>query len=186
MSRSWSSGLLWALICAAPLTAIAENRYSIEPAPGWVRHDVPDFRDDAPAREASDGVQYLAVDRQVRLTPQGSDTYSEFVQRLVSEAGVDELSNVSLDFDPHSDRLMLHSLQVRRGTQVIDQLRKARITVLQRERGLEQGLLDGTLTLTAVLEDIRPGDIVAYSFTIHTSDPVLGNRYSDSFTTQWL
>jgi transglutaminase-like putative cysteine protease len=185
MSRSWSSGLLWALICAAPLTAIAENRYTIEPAPGWVRHDVPDFRDDAPPREAADGVQYLAVDRQIRLTPQGSDTYSAFVQRLVSEAGVDELSNVSLDFDPHSDRLMLHSLQVRRGAHVIDQLRKARITVLQRERGLEQGLLDGTLTLTAVLEDIRPGDIVAYSFTVHTSDPVLGNRYSDSFTTQW-
>ena len=62
---------------------------------------------------------------------------------------------------------------------MIDQLRKARITVLQRERGLEQGLLDGTLTLSAVLEDIRPGDIVAYSSTMHTNDPVLGNRYND-------
>jgi transglutaminase-like putative cysteine protease len=184
MSRSGSSGLLWALIGAAPLTAIAQNGYTIERTPGWVRHDVPVVAD-APAREAPDGVEYLTVDRQIRLTPQGSDTYSQFVQRLVSEAGVDELSHISLDFDPHSDRLILHALEVRRGGQVVDQLKKARITVLQRERGLERGLLDGTLTLTAVLEDIRPGDIVAYSFTLHSNDPVLGNLYNDSFTTQW-
>lgn len=185
MSRFWSSGVLWALIVAAPITAIAENRYTVEPPPGWVRRDVPAVGDDAPAREAQDGVEYLTVDRQVRLTLQGSDTYCEYIQRLVSEAGVDELSSISLDFDPHSDRLVLHSLQVRRGARVIDQLRKARITVLQREQGLEQGLLDGNLTLTAVLEDLRPGDIVAYSFTVHSNDPVLGNRYNDSFTTQW-
>jgi transglutaminase-like putative cysteine protease len=185
MSRFWSSGVLWALIFAAPLTAIAENRYTVESPPSWVRRDVPAVGDDAPAAEAQDGVEYLSVDRQVRLTPQGSDTYCDYVQRLVSEAGVEEMSNISLDFDPHSDRLILHSLQVRRGGRVIDQLRKARITVLQRERGLEDGLLDGTLTLTAVLEDLRPGDIVAYSFTVHSDDPILGNRYNDSFTTQW-
>lgn len=176
---------MWALIAVAPLTAVAQNDYTIEPPPGWVRRDVPVVGDDAPAREAPDGVEYLSVDRQIRLTPQGSDTYSEFVQRLVSEAGVDELSNISIGFDPLSDRLSLHSLQVRRGGQVIDQLRRARINVLQRERGLEQGLFDGMLTLSAVLEDIRPGDIVAYSFTVHTNDPVLGNRYNDSFATQW-
>jgi Domain of Unknown Function with PDB structure (DUF3857)/Protein of unknown function (DUF2569) len=176
--------LFWALLGAAPLVAMAQGNYAIAPVPVWVRQEVPDIAD-RPAREAADGIEYLAVDRQIRLTPQGSDTYSEFVQRLVSEAGVAELSSISFDFDPHSDRLVLHQLQVRRGALVIDQLRKARITVLQRERGLEQGLLDGTLTLTAVLEDIRPGDIVAYSFTMHTNDPVLGNRYNDSFTTQW-
>lgn len=185
MSRFWSSGMLWALIFAAPLTAIAENRYSVEPPPGWVRRDVPAVGGDAPAAEAQDGVEYLCVDRQVRLTPQGSDTYFDYVQRLVSEAGVEEMSNISVDFDPHSDRLILHSLQVRRAGRVIDQLRKARITVLQRERGLEDGLFDGTLTLTAVLEDLRPGDIVAYSFTVHSNDPILGNRYNDSFRTQW-
>ena len=185
MSRFWSSGVLWALIVVAPLSAIAENRYTVEPPASWVRRDVPAAGDDAPAAEAQDGVEYLTVDRQVRLTAQGSDTYCDYVQRLVSEAGVEQMSNISLDFDPHSDRMILHSLQVRRGGRVIDQLRKARITVLQRERGLEDGLIDGTLTLTAVLEDLRPGDIVAYSFTVHSFDPILGNRYNDSFTTQW-
>ena len=67
MSRSGSSGLLWALIGAAPLTAIAQNGYTIERTPGWVRHDVPVVAD-APAREAPDGVEYLTVDRQIRLT----------------------------------------------------------------------------------------------------------------------
>jgi hypothetical protein len=184
MSRSGLGRLLWALIGAAPFVAAAQDNYAIAPAPAWVRHDVPAIAD-PPAREAAEGVEYLTVDRQIRLTPQGSDTYSEFVQRLVSEAGVAELSSLSFNFDPHSDRLVLHQLQVRRGALVIDQLRKARITVLHRERGLEQGLFDGTLTLTVVLEDLRPGDVVAYSSTLHTNDSVLGNRYNDSFTTQW-
>ena len=184
MSRSGLSRLLWALIGAAPLIAIAQSNYEIAPAAAWVRHDAPVITD-PPAREAADGVEYLTVERQIRLTSQGTDTYSAFVQRLVSEAGVDQLSSLSIDFDPHSDRLVLHQLQVTRGALVIDQLRKARITVIQRERDLEKGLLDGTLTLTAVLEDIRPGDIVAYSYTMHTNDPVLGNRYNETFTTQW-
>jgi len=185
MLRVLPSGVLGALILIAPLAAVAQARYTVEATPGWVRQDAPAVGNDAPAREAQDGVEYLIVDRQVRLTAQGSDTYSEFVQRLVSEAGVDEMSNLSIGFDPHSDRLILHSLQVRRGAQVIDQLKKARITVLQRERDLEQGLLDGTLTFTAVLEDIRPGDIVAYSFTLHSNDPVLDNHYNEAFATQW-
>jgi transglutaminase-like putative cysteine protease len=184
MSRSGSGRLLWALLGAAPFVAAAQDNYAIAPAPAWVRQDVAAIAD-PPAREAADGVEYLTVDRQIRLTPQGSDTYSEFVQRLVSEAGVAELSSLSFNFDPHSDRLVLHQLQVRRGALVIDQLRKARITVLHRERGLEQGLFDGTLTLTVVLEDLRPGDVVAYSSTLHTNDSVLGNRYNDWFTTQW-
>src|SRR5687767_13758343 len=94
MSRSGLGRLLWVLIGATPFVAMAQDNYAIAPAPAWVRHDVPAIAD-PPASEAAGGVEYLTVDRQIRLTPQGSDTYSAFVQRLVSEAGVAELSSLS-------------------------------------------------------------------------------------------
>jgi hypothetical protein len=46
--------------------------YTIEATPTWVRGGVPTPQD-TKTTEASDGVEYLAVDRQVRLHSQGAD-----------------------------------------------------------------------------------------------------------------
>jgi transglutaminase-like putative cysteine protease len=161
-----------------------QRDYTIEAIPDWVRDGVP-APQDTKTTEASDGVEYLAVDRQVRLHSQGADIYAHFVERIVSQAGVEDQSTITIDFDPQSERIALHSLQVLRGGGVIDQLKVARLSLLQRESRLEQGLLDGNLTLSIVLEDIRPGDIIGYSYSRHCSDATLGNRYFDTYTTQW-
>lgn len=164
--------------------AVQDDRYGRGSAPAWVLVDIPAHSAPA-AAEATDGVEYLAVDRQIRLTSRGSETYTRIVQRLVSEAGVDEASSMTFDFDPHSDRITLHAVKLLRDGQVVEQLGRARETVMQREDGLESGLLDGTLTLSLLLEDVRPGDVIDYSYTLHHYDEVLGNRYFDSLTTQW-
>ena len=54
--------------------AAAERDYSIESTPDWVLKQVP--APGAPAREAPDGVEYLAVDRQIRLHERGADIYA--------------------------------------------------------------------------------------------------------------
>jgi transglutaminase-like putative cysteine protease len=158
--------------------------YTIEATPEWVRRDLPP-PEPTQTTEAPDGVEYLVVDRQIRLHPRGADIYTHFVEQIVSEAGVEDQSTITIGFDPQAERIALHSLQVRRGGGVIDQLKVARMSVLQRESRLEQGLLDGTLTLSLVLEDIRPGDIIGYSYSRHCYDATLGNRYFDTYTTQW-
>ena len=183
----WLAPLLAALpvaASAAPITSAEPGQYTIGPAASWVHAQIPPFAGVA-AIEARDGVEYLALDNQVRLTPHGADSYLRVVQRIVSEAGVKESSTITLDFDPQSDRIRLHSVILERGGRRIDQLGTARISVLRRESRLEEGLLDGELTLNLILEDVRPGDIVDYSYSRHQYDEALGNRYFDSYTTQF-
>ena len=160
------------------IAAAESSAYSSGPVPAWVRSD-------APVAASSDGVEFLALDRQIRLGAHGSDTYVTYAQSAGTESSLEEASTHSIEFDPHSEHITLHTLAVRRGTQVIDQLKIAHQSVLRREDRLEDGLLDGNLTLNVVLEDIRVGDIVSVAYTRHADDPLMGNRYYDTFTTQW-
>jgi transglutaminase-like putative cysteine protease len=182
--------LIVTLLAAASMMAQAATptsgarEYVIEPAPSWVDTNQPAIADSG-AKEAPDGVEFVVVDRQLRYTERAAETYSHIVQRVVTEAGVAEASTLTIEFDPHSEQLSLHRLHVQRGGRTLDQLNVAHTSVLRRESNLESGLLDGNLTLSIVLEDIRPGDFIAYSYTRRFYDPVLGPRFVDTFVTQW-
>ncbi|XHS79055.1 DUF3857 domain-containing protein [Burkholderiaceae bacterium UC74_6] len=131
-----------------------------------------------PVTPEGEGVQYLLVDRQTRVAPGTVATYRHFVQRVQYESQLAESSEISIDFAPSYQRLILHHVQVRRANGVVDKLRPAAIQLLQRERDLEARILDGRRTAHLVLEDIRVGDIVDYDYTIEGGNPALANiRY---------
>ena len=122
----------------------------------------------------SSPVTHLLVDRQVNA--EAHQTYLHLVLRLETMQAVQHCAQWKLPFDPRSQTVVLHSLKVRRGQQEFDQARIESFHFLQREQGLEGLKLDGWFTALLVLEDIRPGDILDYSYTIETR-PVLMARY---------
>ena len=130
------------------------------------------------------GTRYLLVDRQVRVEG-GSASYTRHVSPSLNTAGVEDLSQVSITFDPTEDRLIIHHAEVRRGADVVDQPRRGRISVLQREPGLEDGVIDGSLTFSLVLVDVRIGDILDYSYTIEHRAPECGKRYYNNYQARW-
>lgn len=129
--------------------------------------------------------EFLLIDRQLRVEQKGSSFYSHFVMHLGNQSAVDDESHVQITYRPSLERITLHSLTLRRGNQVIDQLQRARISTLRRELDLEQGIIDGDLTTSIVLEDVRVGDVLEYSYTRAISEDGLDTPFSDSFTTQW-
>jgi transglutaminase-like putative cysteine protease len=56
-------------------------------------------------------------------------------------------------------------------------LRPEQFQVIQREPGLEQQLYDGRHTALAFLEDVRPGDVIDYSYTVRGRSPLFANRF---------
>ncbi len=124
------------------------------------------------------------MDRQIRVD-QGSAEYDRYVTDLLTQFGVDDESQITIDFDPVKDRVQLHRVIIERGSAVIDELPRAKIQVLQRERGLESGVLDGQLTLHLLLTDVRVGDRIDYSFTVYHRDAAWGDRYFARHLTQW-
>jgi transglutaminase-like putative cysteine protease len=159
------------------------RQYQVAPVPDWVQPirlaPAGDLQPDA-----KDGTEYLLVDRQIRVHD-GWSEYQRYVSRLANPAGAQDASQVTIDFDPQLDRLILHAVEVRRGTHVVDELRHGRIEVLQRESELEQGILDGSLTFHLLMTDVRVGDIIDVSYTIERRDPAFRNRFFERLTTRW-
>lgn len=170
-----ASGLAW----SADAVSLAEKPPVAAP-PSWTKTIQP-----AAADPKNTQLDYLLIDRQLRIEDRGSSFYAHFVMRLGNQSAVDEESHVQITYRPSTQRIVLHSLQLRRGGKTIDQLQRARISTLRRELDLEQGIIDGDLTTSIVLEDVRVGDILDYSYTLITAEDGLGTPFSESFTTQW-
>ncbi|MBS0377452.1 MAG: DUF3857 domain-containing protein [Proteobacteria bacterium] len=126
----------------------------------------------------------MLVDRQIRIDHGASLNY-HFVTHVLNSSGVSSDSQLSVGFDPEKERLHLHSVTVHRDGQMIDQLKRGRIEILRRESGLEQGLIDGSLTFHLVMNDIRVGDVIDVQYTIDHVDAEWGNRFFTLEAANW-
>ena len=163
----------------APWALAAPDRL-VAPEP-WV--DVAPLPAPGPAAPSGE-TDYLLADQQVRVAGD-SQYYARFVQRLHNAEQVADASQISLDFTPGVDEIIVHAVAVVRGAQRIDQWPLARRSVLQRETGLEEGIIDGAQTLHLILQDVRIGDIIDYSYTRRSRLALTGGRYSGMFRTRW-
>lgn len=174
----------WALLASSGFAWCAPQPYHLAPEPGWVRH-ASDAPFAAPAASVEQGdADFLLVDHQVRLN-EVTTQYSRFVEQLVSQASVDGAGQLSFRVDPEHEHLLLHSVRVFRGGRAIDKLADARVSLLNREEQLDSGLIDGRVTVHALLRDVRMGDVLDYSFTIERKDPIGARGYHHWFDTQW-
>jgi Domain of Unknown Function with PDB structure (DUF3857)/Transglutaminase-like superfamily len=177
-------------LAAVTVCAIAEgadpSRYDVGPAPAWVR-GVPALNSSPPAVEAtnaSGGTEYVLDDTQIRVD-QGWTEYGHFIVRVTNASGVSDNSNISLSFDPDLDHLTVHSVTLRRAGETIDEMARGKIEILQRESGLENGILNGAQTFHLLMSDVRVGDSIDYSYTIEHREPLWGNRFFGRYLTQW-
>ena len=151
--------------------------FRVGPAPAWI-DAIAVGEVTAPARA---GVAGLLDDHQVRVEGSTVDEYFRRVQKVVSAAGVQNASEVSVDFDPSYQRLVLHDVVLSRGAERIEQLDPAEVRVIEKEPESRDGIYDGQLTALLFLHDVRPGDVVDYSFSLKGANPLLGSRYADEY-----
>src|SRR3546814_19483101 len=73
-------------------------------------------------------------------------------------------SDMSFEWQPDRDDLIVHGIQIIRDGKPIDLLAQGlKLNVLQREKDFEQRAIDGRLTATAPNEDLRVGGTVRFS-----------------------
>jgi transglutaminase-like putative cysteine protease len=172
------------LVLALSDQSRADTRYDVIRTPAWV---VPA---EVPAGKSLDsdshkgGADYVLVDHQIRLDAVEFH-YSRFVTRLTNVSGIEDNSQITINFDPKVERLHLHSILIRRGSRSIDQLQSGRVRIIQRENNLEEQLVDGALTFHLVMADVRVGDIVDYSYTLERRNLEWGSRNFGWLQTQW-
>ena len=170
---------LTVLLGAGAIPSGAEVR--VAPPSSWIDPLVADL--DAPVSPGtSGGIDYLLVDDQVKTGPDEVEVFHHTVKRLLSPKGVENGSEVRIEFDPSYQRLTFHEVTIRRGKARLNALRREDVTLAQRERELDRRLFDGRVTAVLFLRDVRQGDVIEASWTVRGANPVFGPRWAGTFS----
>jgi transglutaminase-like putative cysteine protease len=151
------------------------------PPPDWVEPIAVDF-EATRANERGGDAFTLLYDSRVRLSGKPYERYERRVRKALTAAGVDRLAEVLVQFDPERQKLVLHGIELHRGSQVIDQTRTARLRLVAEESELERRMYNGTVTAFIVLSDVRAGDALDLSYSLSGSEPLLEGRYAAAFS----
>jgi hypothetical protein len=153
------------------------------PAPAWVTNTVIDYNLSNLDKDAEDG--YVDLDYEKQLSVPAQARYYKKAIKILSDAGVENSSDISVDFDPSYESLDFHSLKIIRGNETIDKLPTVKFKVVQQEKDLDMHLYDGSLTAISILEDVRKGDVLEYSYSINGVNPIFLGRLATVMDVQF-
>ncbi|WP_165856899.1 DUF3857 domain-containing protein [Marinobacter sp. JSM 1782161] len=174
------------LFCLLLITAVPAWSAQVPtgPAPDWVEPvAIPASEPDGEAESGSTDV--LLFDEQVNLTGAQPQQFTHIANHIRNAEGLQDNSSLSMTYDPDYESIVIHRIRIHRQGQVLDRLADARFEVYQRESDLERQMYNGTLTVHTVLDDLRVGDTVEYSYSIIGDNPVFGGHFSSFYPLQW-
>lgn len=165
-----------------PGTLIPEQRVSRVPLPDWVKQQPYSVSTSAPNDAYVDnGLCRILYESQVNLRGSGFANCIRTVQRIVTRAGAEKAAQFAVEFDPSHQRVEVHFIRVVRSDAQIDHADARSLQILRRETNLERLALDGRLTATLLISDLRIDDVLDVSLTVYSNNPILEGKY-----TGWL
>ncbi|HEY1074033.1 DUF3857 domain-containing protein [Brevundimonas sp.] len=164
--------LFVAALAAAP--AFAGDKIERGPAPGWVAPAALDPVEADADRAAP--VRILLMEQQIRFALGAVSVYVRQRHQFQTREGLSAGAGISVVWNPASQDVVLHHLDIIRGDQSIDVLASQQFEVLRREENLRAAMLDGVLTGTIQPNDLRVGDVIDMAYTVTRRDPVLGGH----------
>ena len=166
--KKWLILLAWGFAACA----WAQDQPPQGPAPEWVR---PVTLDPPPAAGA-DAFRFELMENQIRVDEGETHIYTRQRFRLLSAQALTALGSVAIPWDPASQSLTVHDVSLLRGDQTIDVLDSQQFTVIRREGALEAARMDGIMTAVLAVNDLRVGDVLEFSHTITTRQPILNGH----------
>ncbi|ODA33186.1 hypothetical protein A8L45_11230 [Veronia pacifica] len=173
--------LLAALLVLTSFQSASETPI-FSPLPEWVAvtHSLPD----KPIPDKGDQ-QYLLVDKQLNLTGPSPTSYKRVVVKALSLKGAATSSKISIEHVPDYQHVEIHSLSVFRDGVERVLPDSASIVVATVVHDRRSHLYSNKKRIDIALKDIRPGDIIDYSYTITGNNPVYGNYFDRHISVGW-
>ena len=172
------AALILGMVMLALPPALFAQRPQIGTSPAWVK-EYPLHDDGAPmGKDMEDGYVLFLVERQVNVAEK--TVYRKNILEILTEAGVQNASQVSVDYDPSFQQVVFHYIHLIRNGKVINALNPAAIKIIHREKDIYKSIYNGTLTATIFLEDVRKGDRIEYAYSLHGFNSVFGDKYFES------
>ena len=148
--------------------------------PDWISLNKVDYSRTNLDKNALDGYIEISFEKQVSLAEQS--TYIRSSRKIISQAGVQNGSEISVSYDPSYEQLIFHTIRIKRKGETLNRLDLSKIKVLHQEEDMTDFIYNGQLDALLILEDVRQGDIIEYSYTLKGFNPIFKNKYSDSYS----
>ena len=117
----------------------------------------------------------LLMEQQINAV--SNETFIHSIRQILTTDGVQKGANITIDFNPGYESLTLHWARIWRDGQHLDRLDTNQVKVVQPEQELNQFILNGQKTAILVLDDVRVGDIIDYSYSIKGANPIFGGHF---------
>lgn len=133
----------------------------------------------------TDAIRYLLVDKEILVDGARQTVFRRLVLSPVRQDGLADAAQHEITFNPEYQTLTIHRLAIHRGDTVLDKRERGTIRLMQREPELSQQLYVGTVSAMVVLDDVRVGDVIEFSYSIDGANPVFGARHFSAHTLAW-
>lgn len=181
-----AGALLLMLLIGLTFGVQAEPPVPVAPQPSWTLDVSVNLDAEVPLENISSGVHHLLVDSQIRVGDDHQPEYFyHYAERVLNQTGVEGSSQITINFDPTYELLTLHEIVIWRDKRAISKLHTARMSLINREEELNNLLYNGNQTLHAILDDVRVGDIIEYSFTRKGDNPIYNGIFAYSHSLNW-
>ena len=156
-------------IAVWPCAVLAQpDEIAFGPAPDWAQPS-----EKRPVPDDADGMLYLRANNYVaHIHSGGQQSYFDQTVRILTSQAL-QAGNIALRWNPAAGKPVIHALQITRDGAVIDVLKSTEFQILRREEQLETAMLDGLLTATLKVPDLRVGDDLTLAYSLPASDPTL-------------
>lgn len=184
MKYIWFSFIL--ILWVTALSADEGRGYSLNiKEESWV--EKVDFNRELEVKESQirAGVYYLLVDKQILVDGDSEKEYIHNVVKIENESGLENYSQLDFSFEPSYQTITIHSIKIYREDKQIEQLDYSDLKIIEENGSQDYLIYDETRTLNILLNDVRVGDTIEYSYTRYGSNPIFKNRYFDTFYLGW-
>jgi hypothetical protein len=161
------------------------DKYQIAPAGEWVVSDDVDI-----SRQLDDSspYYYFLLDCQERVESDSIHVYKRTIEKINDASRIEDASLFLFELQDHNHQLIFHAVDIIRDGVRFSVLNEENISIVQREKSLENHVTDNRQTVSLSIDDLRSGDIIDYQATDIAragEHPLVGRHYNSVFWLNW-
>lgn len=157
----------------------AKDKIQVNKRPAWVEEVQLTPSSHIKPEDVSDGYLYSLKDYQFHV--EKKERYFHFVRKIYSNIGVQKASEIEVVYDPSYEKVVFHEIKIIRANESINKLNPDKFKIIQREESKESYIYDGSMYALLILDDVRAGDLIEYSFSIIGRNPIYADKFFSSF-----
>ncbi len=163
------------LLCCMLTTVFAADKTVFGPVPSWLVVTNPDLQKQPNKKEVNNGLYTVLLDEQEHLGT--AERYCHLIRHIANTSGVQEGSEVSVTFAPEYETVIFHYVRIMRNGQEVYTVKPGQIKVIQEETNSADFQYNGLKRAYALLEDVRKGDEIDFSYTVKGANPVFAGKW---------